>query len=288
MGRNVARKSKLASRDALFQLSYRCGVLPSWAVGLFLAIAIALIAWRAHSLRPSGAVAAVAVGTAAMAGGWDWGILLVSYFVSASVLSRFRGRDKEIVTAGRVEKSGERDAVQVLANGGLFALSALGHAVQPALMWQLAGAGALAASAADTWATEIGVLATQQPRSILSGQPVEPGVSGGVTLVGWLAAMAAAAMLALVVRLLGWPIAAAFSALGGGIAGCALDSMLGAALQARRRCPKCDQATEQRVHRCGTPTTYVGGFAQLTNDGVNFLATAGGAAAGAALALALT
>lgn len=263
-------------------------MFPSWALGPFLASAIALIAWRARSLRPSGAVAAAAVGSAAMAAGWDWGILLVTYFVSASALSRFRSRDKDVVTAGRVEKSGERDAVQVLANGGLFALSALGHALQPTALWQLAGAGALAASAADTWATEIGVLSTERPRSILSAQPVEPGVSGGVTLVGSLAAVAAAAMLALVVRLLGWPIAAALSALGGGVAGCALDSILGAAVQDRRRCPACDQGTEQRVHRCGTPTTHVGGLARLSNDGVNFLATVGGAAAGAALALALT
>ena len=245
---------------------------------------IALIAWRARALRPSGALAAVAAGTAATAAGWDWGILLVLYFVSSAALSRFRGRDKDVLIAGRVEKSGARDGAQVAANGALFALSAVAHAFEPRLLWQLTGVGALAASAADTWATEIGVLAVARPRSILTMKPVEPGVSGGVTLVGWIAAIAAAATLALVVRLLDWPATASLAALAGGMAGCALDSVLGASLQSRRLCPACEMPTEQRIHRCGTSTRHVGGVALLDNDAVNFLATAGGAAVGGVMA----
>lgn len=273
----------------VFQLSYRCHVsqLPAWASGFLLASVIAAIAWRARALRPSGAVAAAGVGTAAVAAGWDWGILLVLYFVSASALSRFRSRDKDLVTVGRLEKSGERDATQVLANGSLFAVFALLYAVEPRLVWQLAAIGALAASAADTWATEIGVLASAQPRSILTMRPVEPGISGGVTMVGWIAAFAAAGALAVLTRALGWPTAAAFAGFSGGVAGCALDSVLGASAQARRRCPACNQSTEARVHRCGTPTVHVGGLRMLDNDGVNFLATAGGATTGVAVGMAL-
>ena len=53
--------------------------------------------------------------------------------------------------------------MQVLANGGVFALAALLGAVLGS-PWPAAGSraalGALAASAADTWATEIGTLAS--------------------------------------------------------------------------------------------------------------------------------
>ena len=261
---------------------------PSWAAGFLLASVIAAIAWRARALASSGAVAAVAVGTAAVSAGWDWGILLVIYFVSSSALSRFRSREKDVATAGRVEKSGHRDAVQVLANGGLFALGAVAYAIEPRAIWQVAGAGALAASAADTWATEIGVLASGKPRSILGFRPVEAGVSGGVSVQGTTAAFAASAAIALVARLLGWPSAAAVAALVGGVLGSFLDSVLGAAAQSRRHCPACDQPTEARVHRCGTATRHVGGFAWLDNDGVNLLATAGGAAAGVAAVMALS
>lgn len=256
--------------------------------GLVLASAIALLAWRARALSASGAVAAVAVGTAAMTAGWDWGALLVLYFTSSSVLSRFRAGEKEARTGGRVEKSGARDAWQVLANGGLFAASAIAYAAEPRLLWQLTGAGALAASAADTWATELGVLSPHRPRSILTFRTVETGVSGGVTLHGFGAAFAASTFIALLTRLFGWPMTGMLAAVAGGLGGCVLDSVLGAAVQARRHCPVCDSATEQRVHRCGTATVRVGGIGALDNDGVNLLATAGGAAVGAAIAVAVT
>ena len=253
-----------------------------------LASAIAVIAWRARSLRASGAVAAVGIGTAAVAAGWDWGILVVIYFVSSSALSHFRSRDKDARTAGRVEKTGARDAWQVMANGGLFALAAVAYAVEPALHWQLAAIGALAASAADTWATELGVLSPSRPRSILTLRPVDAGVSGGVTGYGFAAAVVAASFIATLARALGWPSASLVAALLGGLGGCTLDSVLGAAVQSRRRCPTCNVGTEQRIHRCGARTEHVGGIAALDNDGVNLLATAGGAAVGVAVALAVT
>ena len=260
---------------------------PGWATGFALASAIALIAWRARALRPSGAVAAVGIGTAAMWAGWDWGILVVLYFVSSSALSRFRSRDKDARTAGRVEKTGARDAKQVLANGGLFAAAALAYAAEPSLLWQLTAIGALAASAADTWATELGVLSPSRPRSILTMRVVEPGVSGGVTGYGFAGAVAAASFIATIARALGWPSASLIAALLGGLAGSTLDSVLGAAVQSRRRCPVCNVGTEQRIHRCGSPTEHTGGIAALDNDGVNLLATAGGAAVGLAVAMAV-
>ena len=262
--------------------------MPPWALGFLLASVIALIAWRARSLTWCGALAAVAMGTVAVAAGWSWGILLVLYFVSSSALSHFRRRDKDAVAGGRVEKSGERDSVQVLANGGVFMLAAMAYSPERQLLWQLAGAGALAASAADTWATEIGVLSKSRPRSIVTMQPVDAGVSGGVTFSGTVASVAGAGLLALAARLLGWPAAAALAALVGGVAGSLLDSVLGASLQSRRHCDACGEATEQRMHRCGNATRHVGGIAALNNDGVNFLATVGGALVGVATGLAPT
>jgi uncharacterized protein (TIGR00297 family) len=256
-------------------------------VGPVLACAIAVAAWRARALRPAGALAAAGIGTAAMTAGWSWGVMLVTYFVSSSALSRFRSAEKDSRTSGRVEKSGARDAWQVLANGGLFALSALAFAKEPRLLWQLTGVGALAASAADTWATELGVLSPARPRSIVTLRPVDAGVSGGVSVYGLGAALAAALLLGATAWALHWPATALAAALAGGIGGCLLDSLLGATLQSRRHCPTCDAATEQRRHRCGTETEHIGGLSLLDNDGVNLLATAGGAAIGAAVGAAL-
>jgi uncharacterized protein (TIGR00297 family) len=244
------------------------------AGGLVAALAIAGAARRARSLAADGAVCAIIVGTLSVAAGWDWGALLLAFFLSSTLLSRLGGE-----ASGVAEKGGERDATQVLANGGLFALAAGAFVLWPATIWQALGAGALAASTSDTWATEIGTRAKALPRSITTWRPVAAGMSGGVTLPGTLAAVAGAAFTSAVAALLGWPARVATAAFVGGIVGSTADSVLGATLQARRRCPDCKLATERLVHTCGAGTVHAGGWRWLTNDGVNAMSSAIGAAA---------
>lgn len=249
------------------------------AVGLVLAIGVADAARRVRALSGSGAVAAAIIGSLTVAAGWPWAALLVTYFVTAASLSRV-GRDRrDARIAGIVARIGARDARQVLANGGVFALAALASIVVPWSGWSVVGAGALAASAADSWATEIGTLAGGTPRSIVSLQPVPPGLSGGVTVPGTLAAIAGALFTALVAWALGWPRAAAVGVFVGGIAGSWADSLAGATLQERRRCDGCGAWTERVVHSCGMETRLSSGFAWLDNDGVNVLCTLTGAIA---------
>jgi uncharacterized protein (TIGR00297 family) len=255
-----------------------------WAFGFVVATGIAFIARGAGALGTRGAMAAAVLGTVAVAAGWSWGTVLIAYFASAVLLSRFRFADKERLLGGRVEKSGPRDAVQVIANGGVFGALALGYLVDLDPMWQALAAGALSASAADTWATEIGVLSRTSPRSLLTWRPVTAGTSGGVTLQGFLAGLAGAAFIAMVVWVVRWPPVAAVAALIGGVFGCLLDSVVGASLQARRWCASCATTTEQRIHRCGSVTSVTGGLSWLDNDGVNVVATLGGALVGGAVA----
>lgn len=256
----------------------------TWTLKFVAATGIAVIAHGAGALSTGGAVAAAVLGTVAVAAGWSWGILLIAYFVSAVLLSRFRFADKERLLSGRVEKGGPRDAVQVIANGGMFGAMALGYAVDPSPMWQALAAGALSASAADTWATEIGALSRASPWSVLSWSPVTTGTSGGVTLRGFLAGAAGAAFIAAIVWAVRWPAVAVVAALIGGVFGCLLDSVVGAALQARRWCATCATSTEQRIHRCGATTSVTGGLSWLDNDGVNAVATLGGAIFGGVVA----
>jgi uncharacterized protein (TIGR00297 family) len=248
--------------------------------GLALALAIAVAARRARALTTGGAAAAVVVGTVAVAAGWAWGALLIAFFVASTALSRWRRVEKERRTCGVVEKGGERDAAQVLANGGAFAVVAAGALAWPDPAWAAAGAGALAAATADTWATEIGTLAAGRPRALLGWRPVPPGTSGAVSAPGTAAMFVGAAFVALVARLLGFAPIVAVAALAGGIAGAVADSVLGATIQSRRWCDRCDVGTEQPTHTCGTPTRPAGGLAAVGNDVVNVACGAVGAAVG--------
>jgi uncharacterized protein (TIGR00297 family) len=255
------------------------------ALGLLAAAAIALAARRAGSLSGGGALAATGVGAAAVTAGWGWGALLVLYFVLSSALSHAGGAEKQRRTGGVVAKGGARDAVQVLANGGVFALCALGMPLtgDRAALLAAAAAGALAAAAADTWATEIGVLFGGTPRALPAWRAVPPGTSGAVSAAGTGAMVAGALCVALAARALGLTGAVGVVTVAG-CTGALADTLIGGTLQERRWCDACELATEREVHDCGSPTRHVGGLAVLDNDAVNLLATAVGAAAALLLA----
>ena len=242
---------------------------------------VALVAARARALSPGGGVAAVLVGASSVAAGWGWAMLLIAFFLTSSALSRIGAATKVERTAGLVEKSGPRDAAQVFANGGIFAGAALLYLESGWLGSLAAGAGALAAATADTWATEIGTLAGRRARLITTWRDVAPGTSGGVSLPGALAALGGASLIAGLVVAAGWPFRVAVAAGVGGLAGAAADSVAGALWQARRYCRRCGASTERIVHSCGAPTEHAGGARWLGNDGINLL----GSAVGAAVAL---
>jgi hypothetical protein len=96
------------------------------------------------------------------------------------------------------------------------------------------------------------MLAAAPVRSILTLLPIQPGLSGGITMQGTLAEGAGAAFIAACAR---WSALAPFIPVAmGGIAGALLDSILGATMQHRRFCPTCARICVTEVHRCGKST----------------------------------
>ena len=259
------------------------------ALGFALSLAVAIAGWRRAALTANGVVGAILVGTIVFAfGGLTWAAVVVAFFVLSSALSKV-GESRKTRLNAVVEKRSQRDLGQVLANGGVAALLALTAGIaSPAAVFP-AFLGAMAASTADTWSTEIGVLSPAPPRSIRTARVVPPGTSGGVTALGLLAALAGGLMIGIVAvlaklvapevanvsagRLLG---IAMVSALAGSLA----DSLLGATVQSVYRCPRCALDTEQRVHRCGELTAPSRGVRSVDNDLVNVLGSAVGAFAG--------
>jgi uncharacterized protein (TIGR00297 family) len=246
------------------------------AVGVVMSTVVSLVARHLRALTRSGAIVSTIVGTAAVAAGWSWAALLFSLFISVAVLSEFRAAEKSKRLGGLLEKGSERDAAQVVANGAVFTIAAIGNLISPARAWYALAAGALAFSAADTWATEIGTLARGSPRSITTGHKVPTGTSGGVSLIGTLGAVAGSLFIGAEAVFAAWPVPLAAVVLGGVLSAIA-DSFIGATLQARRFCPRCSKPTEAPLHNCGTATTLTGGIAWLDNDAVNALCSAIGA-----------
>jgi uncharacterized protein (TIGR00297 family) len=279
-------------------------MLLQFGLGTLLAILIATAARKTRSLSRTGAYAAVVLGATIFGlGGLGWAVLLLAFFISSSLLSRLFKRRKMALDE-KFSKGAERDAAQVLANGGIAGLFALAHLLFPAASWPWIGcAAALAAANADTWATELGVLNPHPPILITTGKPVERGTSGGVSLAGTLAALGGAALIAMFAVLfwqgntglsipglsndlsrqlgmapveigfsegLAWFVLLTLS----GLFGSLIDSLLGATWQAIYHCPQCRKETERHpLHSCGQATHLVRGYGWLDNDWVNTACT---------------
>jgi len=247
--------------------------------GAVVAGAITAGARRMRALTPSGQWAAFLSGVLATMAGWWWSVTLIAFFATSVALTRWGAREKERRTRGMLPRSSQRNAAQVVANGGVFVLLAAGARYTGDERIALAALGALAAASSDTWSTEIGTLLGGAPRLITTGGAVEAGMSGGVTAAGFGAGVSGALFLASVgaLALPQHRARLATAAAIGGFAGCVADSLIGATLQTKRFCDRCGRWTERLVHDCGYRTRHARGINWLSNDSVNLCGTLAGA-----------
>lgn len=220
-------------------------MLSEFLLGLVLSFAVAVAARRLGALTTGGTVTAIGVGTLIFgSGGWRWAALLVLFFATSSILTRWQAGTKP-----HQEHRRGRSGNQVLANGAVATALALLHGITPSALIASAFAGVIAASTADTWATEIGLLSITPPRLITTWQIVARGHSGGVTWLGTFGGAAGAAVIAAAASVwLDTPMLLVWFA---GNVAMTVDSVLGATLEGRWR--------------------------WMTNDTVNLLATGVGA-----------
>ena len=246
-------------------------------IGFLIAVIISFLAYRAHSLNKSGAFVATIMGTIIFGiGGWQWAILLITFFITSSALSRaFKDRKRGLTE--KFSKGHARDAGQVFGNGGVATLFVLIHALYPGSTISWVGfAASLAAVNADTWATELGVLNPTHPRIITDlRKRVEKGTSGGVSLFGTGASFLGSTVIAVLAVLLSPTHSLNTNHFllitASGLAGSLFDSFLGATVQAMYFCPTDNKETEKHpLHTCGTETIHFRGWRWLNNDWVNF------------------
>lgn len=267
-------------------------------IGLIITLLIAFLAYKFHSLSVRGFFASVLVGTIIFGlGGIAWAILLLTFFVSSSILSKMF-RNRKVGVDEKFSKGSQRDAGQVFANGGVAACLALTWFVtwlfgpgsaENDWIW-MAFAGSLAAATADTWGTELGVLSRRRPVLITTFKPVDAGTSGGISLMGALSALAGSALIAFLAAVMGktlgmdgsGPEVDPWLQFGvitfAGFAGSLVDSLLGATKQAIYFCPSCQKETEKYpLHTCGKLTRLKRGWDWLNNDWVNAACVLAGA-----------
>ena len=269
-------------------------LIQQFVLGFVLSVSIGALAYRRKSLSAGGVVGATLVGTTIFGfGGWTWSMVLIVFFVLSSLLSKYKVSTKAQLAIEKFDKDSQRDFGQVIANGGAGMLFAMFYGLWPHPVLFCGFVGAIATVNADTWATELGVLSKSPPRLITTGKLVEPGYSGGISLVGTLAALVGSAVIGLTA--LGLLLMEAWLSHGGqlwlgglapwlvgiaiigGMGGALFDSLLGATVQIIFYDTECQTETERPINQTGQPNQPLRGWWWMNNDMVNFISSMIGA-----------
>ena len=195
-----------------------------------------------HILNESGTWAAAALGLGVAIGGhWSWLVILLSFLCAGFAATRWRYEEKRKHGFHEGDE-GERDWTNVVANGGVplvVSILAIASSDWETLFPVFAASVAVAAS--DTFASEFGAL-DKRVYMITTMKKCEPGINGGFSPTGQLAALLGALMIALVATALGFmvgadalssPLEFILSVTLIGFIGCQIDSLLGALLENR-------------------------------------------------------
>jgi uncharacterized membrane protein len=265
---------------------------------------------RKRSLSKSGGVAAYFVGFVSLAVSYRFGLILLLFYYTSSSMTKFKEAQKAKLESN-YQFGGQRDATQVLANSFLASLVAIAyffyvgedtqvmivhltsfHFVQISrttdinfYLWCLY-ISHYSCAAADTWASELGILSSSKPRLVTSlfFRVVPPGTNGGMSLLGTIASFLGGSFIGFVFFLFSYALSdpptvpqypMIFVGSLCGVLGSLFDSLLGATLQATyystdRQCVVKSLQNNSQIKK-DESVVLICGYDLLTNEQVNLV-----------------
>ena len=241
-------------------------------------IALASVALKVNALDKDGFISAILIGfLLVLGGGLSWLLLGTAFLIMAIPLTKLNYDKKKAISAAE-KNYGARGWRNIFANGGVASIAAVLSGLFGGGVFAAAFVGAIATAAADTLATEVGLLSKMYPRSMTNFQKtVSPGTSGGITKLGLLASFFTALFIGILAALLniGRENPYKFLMIGMivGFAGSLVDSLMGATIQRKNRCTSCSIITEYSTHH-EIATKHESGIRCIDNNVINFFSTA--------------
>jgi len=188
---------------------------------LLVLLIFSVVSYKKKSLDFQGVLVGNILGISVfLLGGIQAFSVLVIFFAVAEIATALESRRKGTKTEIR--------SIQNIIGNGLPALLCL------FLNLPFAFFGAISAALADTMSSEIGILSKKRPLLITSLKPVKKGTDGGITLQGYLAALAGALIISIVFFYFSQNIGKAGILIIAGLGGSTIDSVLGATLERKK------------------------------------------------------
>ncbi|XP_068525292.1 transmembrane protein 19 isoform X1 [Anas acuta] len=265
-----------------------------WLFSVTVPLVIATQGVKKKSLDHSGALGGLVVGFILTVANYSFFTSLLVFFVTSSKLTKWKKDIKKRIDS-EYKEGGQRNWLQVFCNGGVPTELAILYMIesgpgeipidfskQYTASWMcLSLLGALACSAGDTWASEIGsVMSKSQPRLITTWEKVPVGTNGGITLVGLLSSLLggmAVGTAYFITQLIfvsdldvsapQWPIVVFGAA--AGLLGSIVDSYLGATMQYSGF----DKNTGMVVNHQTKDSEHISGKSILDNNAVNLFSS---------------
>ncbi|NWS99440.1 TMM19 protein, partial [Mionectes macconnelli] len=265
-----------------------------WLFSVLVPLIIAAQGFKKKSLDHSGALGGLVVGFILTVANYSFFSSLFVFFVTSSKLTKWKKDIKKQIDS-EYKEGGQRNWVQVFCNGGVPTELALLYMIENGpgeipidfskeytASWMcLSLLGALACSAGDTWASEIGsVMSKSKPRLITTWEQVPVGTNGAITLVGLLSSLLGGMSVGIayfITQLIfvtdleisapQWPIIVFGAA--AGLLGSIVDSYLGATMQYSGF----DQNIGMVVNHQTKHSKHISGKPILDNNAVNLFSS---------------
>lgn len=242
----------------------------AWFYGsVYIAVAIFVIVFFSGAIDYFGSLASmVIVFCFSFFGGYlPLAFLLITYFIifAIGIVSRLIKKEKK--------ERKPRGLVQILVNGGIGTILLLLSYHFNSLQFQVGALIVIAGCFVDSVSSDVGTLSRKRPYDPIRKARVEPGTSGGMTVLGTFSAVVASFLCALLICWvcnLKWFSILIFAPLI--FLQTIIDTILGSTVQAKYVCDKCGKKIEKPTH-CGRSAIYKSGVKFINNDMVNLISS---------------
>lgn len=204
-------------------------------------------------------------------GGFKSYISLMLVYLVIIIIEKILHTKTDIIFENINKEHGVRNCRQLLANCLLAVVLVNIYGITQNNIYIILFFVAISETISDSVASNVGVLSKKNPIDICTFKTIQPGISGGVSLIGTISSLIVCVYSSILYLFIyEFDISIALVIFTSSFLGVILDSILGSKIQIQYKCEVCNKITEQEYH-CKKNTLFYKGYKFFDNTTINFL-----------------